>query len=91
MVKGLGALKVSLTKNGYFKVSEVIKKHPRDEILANIYGVYPGINIETAQIKGMLSYNDTTNELPEVWDEIKSHGNKAVDSLVFISIIYSSY
>jgi len=51
MTKGLDALKVSLTKNGYFKVSEVIKKHPRNEILANISGVIPGINIAAAQVK----------------------------------------
>ncbi|MAR92736.1 MAG: hypothetical protein CML06_17920 [Pseudomonadales bacterium] len=89
MAKGLDALKVSLTKNGYFKVAEVIKKHPRDEILDNIEGVYEGINIEAAQIKGMLSYNETTQEFPEVWDEVRHLGDKAIEALVFISIIYS--
>lgn len=89
MAKGLEALKVSLTKNGYFKVAEVIKKHPRNEILDNIEGVYEGINIEAAQIKGMLSYNETNNEFPEVWDEVRVLGDKAVEALVFISIIYS--
>jgi len=89
MAKGLEALKVSLTKNGYFKVSEVIKKHPRDEILANINGVYDGINLETAQIKAMLSFDDATNEFPEVWDEVRNMSDDAVDVLVFISIIYS--
>lgn len=89
MAKGLEALKVSLTKNGYFKVSEVIKKHPRNEILDNIEGVYEGINLETAQIKGMLSYDEATGDFPEVWDEIRNYDSKAVDALVFISIIYS--
>ncbi len=89
MVQGLDALKVSLTKNGYFKVADVIKKHPRNEILDNINGVYDGINIEAAQIKGMLSYDETTNEFPEVWDEVRQLGDEAVDALVFISIIYS--
>ena len=89
MIKGLEALKVSLTKNGYFKVSEVIKKHPREEILANINGVYDGINIADSQAKGMLSYNDRTHEFPEVWDEVRNLGSQAVDALVFISIIYS--
>ena len=69
MAKGLDALKVSLTKNGYFKVAEVIKKHPRNEILDNIEGVHEGINIEAAQVKGMLSYDESQNEFPEVWDE----------------------
>ncbi len=89
MAKGLDALKVSLTKNGYFKVAEVIKKHPRNEILDNIEGIYEGINIEAAQIKGMLSYNETMQEFPDVWDEVRSFGDKAVEALVFISIIYS--
>ncbi len=89
MAKGLDALKVSLTKNGYFKVAEVIKKHPRNEILDNIEGIYEGINIEAAQIKGMLSYNETTDEFPEMWDEIRPLGDKAIEALVFISIIYS--
>lgn len=89
MVKGLEALKVSLTKNGYFKVSEVVKKHPRDEILENITGVYSGVNLADSQVKGMLSYNDATHEFPEVWDEVRSISPEAVDALVFISIIYS--
>lgn len=89
MAKGLDALKVSLTKNGYFKVAEVIKRHPRDEILNNIHGVYDGINIEAAQIKGMLSFDESTNEFPDVWDEVRALGEKAVEALVFISIIYS--
>jgi len=89
MAKGLDALTVSLTKNGYFKVSEVIKNHSRGEILANINGVYDGINLADSQVKGMLSYDDATNEFPEVWDEVKRLGSEAVDALVFISIIYS--
>lgn len=89
MVKGLDALKVSLTKNGYYKVAEVIKKHPRDEIRENIEGVYDGINLEPAQIKGMLSYDEGSHEFPAVWDEVRLLGDQAVDALVFISIIYS--
>lgn len=89
MAKGLDALKVSLTKNGYFKVSEIIKNFPRGEILNNIGGTYQDINIEAAQIKGMLSFDADTNEFPEVWDEIKSYSPEAVDALVFISIIFS--
>ncbi|MGP4972298.1 hypothetical protein ACTXIP_01450 [Psychrobacter alimentarius] len=89
MTKGLNALVVSLTKNGYFKVAEIIKKHPKNEIIDNLCDVYDGINIDAAQIKVMLSYNDTTNEFPEVWDEVRTLGDSAVEALVFISIIYS--
>lgn len=89
MAKGLDALKVSLTKNGYFKVAEVIKRHPRNEILNNINGIYADINIEAAQIKGMLSYDESSQEFPDVWDEVRSLGDKAIEALVLISIIYS--
>lgn len=89
MAKGLDALKVSLTKNGYFKVAEVIKKHSREEILDNIESVYDGINIEAGQIKGMLSYDEQAREFPEVWDEVRMLGDEAIEALVFISIIYS--
>lgn len=89
MTKGLDALKVSLTKNGYLKVAEVIKQHPRTEILANINGVYPGINLNDGQIKGMLSFDSETGEFPEVWDEVKAYGADAIDALVLISVIYS--
>lgn len=89
MAKGLEALRVSLTKNGYFKVSEVIKNHSRNKILENISGVYPEINLETAQIKGMLSYDDDKGEFPEVWDEVREYDEKSIEALVFISIIFS--
>ena len=91
MVTGLEALRVSLTKNGYLKVAKIIKKHPRNEILDNIEGVYEGINIEAAQVKGMLSYDSTTQEFPEVWDEVRPLGDNAIEALVFISIIYSHH
>jgi len=65
---GLEALNVSLTKNGYFKVADVIEKHPRHEVLSNIRGRYPGINLDRAQIANMLSVDPVTKELPEEWD-----------------------
>lgn len=39
----------------------------------------------------MLSYDDTANEFPEVWDEVRALGNQAIEALVFISIIYSHH
>ena len=70
---GLDELKVSLTKNGYFKVAEVIAKHPRHEVLTNIRGRYTGINLDYAQIANMLSADPKTGELPEEWDEIRQY------------------
>lgn len=86
---GLQELKVSLTKNGYFKVAEIIKRHPRGEILDNLWGTHEGINLDRAQILKMLSGDEATEELPQVWDDVKALGPQAIEALTFISIIYS--
>jgi hypothetical protein len=88
---GLHELNVSLTKNGYFKVADVIEKHPRHEVLNNIRGTYVGINLDRAQIANMLSADSNTRELPEEWDEIRSYSKRAIDALVFISILFSHH
>ena len=88
---GLEALNVSLTKNGYFKVADVIEKHPRHEVLSNIRGRYPGINLDRAQIANMLSVDPVTKELPEEWDEIRNYDKRAIDAFVFISILFSHH
>ena len=88
---GLLELNVSLTKNGYFKVADVIAKHPHHEILNNIRGTYPGINLDRAQIAKMLSADPVTKELPEEWDEIRSYSKRAIDALVFLSILFSHH
>ena len=66
---GLHELNISLMKNGYFKVADVIEKHPCHEVLNNIRGKYVGINLDRAQIANMLSVDPNTKELPEEWDE----------------------
>ncbi|MDR5809535.1 hypothetical protein [Caballeronia sp. LZ019] len=88
-MSGLSNLTVSLTKNGYQKIADVIIKHPRHEILANIHGVHAGINLDRSQIFNMLSGNPITNELPEVWDEVRSFDEPQVRALTFIAILYS--
>jgi hypothetical protein len=88
---GLHELNVSLTKNGYFKVADVIAKHPRHEVLDNIRGTYATINLDRAQITNMLSADPITKELPEEWDEIRNYSKRAIDALVFISILFSHH
>jgi hypothetical protein len=89
---GLDELNVSLTKNGYFKVVDVIEKHPRHEVLANIRGRYTGINLDRAQIAKMLSADPVTRELPEEWDEIRNYSSKrAIEAFVFLSILFSHH
>lgn len=86
---GLKELRVSLTKNGFFKIAEIIKSFPKDQILANLGGQHQGIALDRAQILKMLSGDETTEELPQVWDDVKALGPEAVEALTFISIIYS--
>ena len=90
-MSGLHELNVSLTKNGYFKVADVIAKHPRHEVLNKIRGTYAGINLDRAQIANMLSADPNTKELPEEWDEIRNYSKRAIDALVFISILFSHH
>ena len=88
---GLDELKVSLTKNGYFKVADVIAKHPRHEVLDNIRGTYPDINLDRAQIVKMLSADLVTKELPEEWDEIRNYDKRAIEAFVFIAVLFSHH
>jgi hypothetical protein len=90
-MSGLHELNVSLTKNGYFKVADVIAKHPRHEVLNKIRSTYAGINLDRAQIANMLSADPSTKELPEEWDEIRNYSKRAIDALVFISILFSHH
>ncbi|NQV23008.1 MAG: hypothetical protein HQ518_01465 [Rhodopirellula sp.] len=88
-MSGLGELRVSLTKNGYYKVADVLKRHPRGEVLDNISGQYEGINLDRAQILNMLSGNESTGELPDEWDEVRVLGDRPVEVLTFIAILFS--
>jgi len=84
----LGKLRVSLTKNGYLKIADVVRRHPRWEVLDNIRGVYRGINLVRSQV-GNIMGEDLTGELPEFWDEIRSHSDHALDAFVLVAIIMS--
>lgn len=84
----LQKLGVSLTKNGYLKIADVVKKHPRWEVLDNVKGVYRGINLARSQAANILG-EDLGGELPEFWDEIRSHGSQAIDAFTLVAIIMS--
>ncbi|OHX11546.1 hypothetical protein BI347_17960 [Chromobacterium sphagni] len=88
-MSGLGELKVSLTKNGFQKIADLIIAHPRNEILQNIRGVYEGVNLDEAQVVNILSGDQKTRELPDVWDDIRPFGENQVRALTFIAILYS--
>lgn len=84
----LSKLKVSLTKNGYHKVWELIKELPIEEVLSKTDGGLGHIHIEQAQARGMLS-GQRNNVLPAVWQNVKSFDDESIKHLVFIAIIFS--
>jgi 5-methylcytosine-specific restriction protein B len=84
MNKGLEGHTVSLTKNGYFKLINLIKKYPSSEILDHL----DEIKLDHTQARKMLAGNKS-NVLPTVWDQIKSHDQKSISSLLLFSIIFS--
>jgi hypothetical protein len=86
---GLDDLRVSLTKNGFFKIAAVILAHPRNEVLQHIGGTPPDPQLDRAQIVNMLSGDLTIAALPDVWDRVRVFGEPAVNALVLIAIIFS--
>ncbi len=85
----LNRLKVSLTKNGYLKIAEVLKRHPRWEVLDNVYGVYRGVNVVRSQASNIMDEEGLSGEVPEHWDEIRSLGSEAIEAFTFVAVILS--
>ena len=72
-------------------MADVIEKHPRQEVLDNINGTYPGIKLNRAQLAKMLSADPATEELPEEWDEIRKYSKRSIEAFTFISILFSHH
>jgi 5-methylcytosine-specific restriction protein B len=84
MASGLNGHTVSLTKNGYFKLSELIPKYSKMEILNHL----DEIKLDFEQARKMLAGN-SRNVLPDAWDEVKKFDTSAQYALLLVSIIYS--
>ena len=84
MTKGLEGHTVSLTKNGYFKLIELIDKYPSTEILNHL----DEIKLDYTQARKMLA-GSNSNILPTVWDEIQPFEQEAKYALLLFSIIFS--
>ena len=84
MAIGLEGHTVSLTKNGYFKLAELIKKYPSQEILSHL----DEISLDFTQARKMLAGN-SKDELPSAWDKVKEYDESSQYALLLISIIYS--
>ena len=89
MMIDLDRLGVSLTKNGYLKIAELVKAHSRFAILDNCEGVHPGINIVPNQVFKILSADPRTGDVPEVWDEIREYGDAAIECFTLVAVIFS--
>jgi hypothetical protein len=86
----LKKLRVSLTKHGAHKVAEIIKSFPAEEVLNNIAGGFRDIVINEAQTRKNLSISDDGN-VPEIWNKARELGDREVENLVLIAIIFSHF
>src|SRR5260370_4906142 len=85
----LDSLRVSLTKNGFFKVAELLRMHASDQILDRVGGEHPGINLVASQIANMLDADPRTGLAPAYWDEIRALGDHAVDAFTVVAMLFS--
>jgi hypothetical protein len=85
----LSRLRVSLTKNGYFKVAELLKVYSRWEVLEHLGGEHPGIDIQPSQIRNIMDQSPTTDEVPEFWDLIRGYGPQAIDAFTLTATMFS--
>lgn len=83
-------LRVSLTKNGYLKGSELVQLHPANEILDNVRGVHRGINLVKSQVANILGA-DASGNVPSYWDVIRKYKPETVDAFFFVAIIFSHH
>ncbi|MDZ4784616.1 MAG: hypothetical protein SGJ02_00935 [bacterium] len=84
MAKGLDGHTVSLTKNGYFKLIDLIDKYQSSEILNHL----DEIKLDYTQARKMLA-GSNSNVLPTVWDDIKKFEQEDKYALLLFSIIFS--
>ena len=87
----LRRLRVSLTKNGYMKIAELIRRHPRWDVLQHLEGCHRGINLKRSQASNILGADPFTGQLPAYWDEIRQYSEKAIDAFVFVAIVLSHH
>lgn len=85
----LTTLRVSLTKNGAFKIAELVKMYPGSEVLDHVSGEHAGINVVRSQIANMMDADIRTGLAPAYWDDIREHGHHAIDALTVVAMLFS--
>jgi hypothetical protein len=89
-VTNLNKLVVSLTKHGAHKVAELLDKVQPDEVIQNTWGIFPGIKIDAAQARKVLSASEK-GRLPEVWHAAKKAGRPTINAIVLLAIVFSHH
>jgi hypothetical protein len=80
---------VSLTKNGVFKVAELVKMYPGSQVLDHVWGDHVGINVVRSQIANMMDADIRTGLAPAYWDDIRQHGEHAIDAFTVVAMLFS--
>ncbi len=88
-MNGLQNLTVSLTKNGFNKIGDVLTQVPANQLLDNLDGQVNGAHIDSAQVKAMLNFDEATGTFPALWDNIRTLGVDAVQKCVFVAVVFS--
>ncbi|MEN6366096.1 MAG: hypothetical protein ABFC88_04710 [Thermoguttaceae bacterium] len=84
----LDNLRVSLTKNGYLKVAEIVAAYPSDTMLDHCSGDIHGVNLVRSQVANILCA-DTTGMVPAFWDEVRQHDRPTIRAFVLVAIIFA--
>jgi hypothetical protein len=87
----LEKLRVSLTKNGYLKIAEVVRERPSHEILNHAYGSLDGVNLQRSQVRSILSADPISEVVPSFWDDIRAHGDQLIKAFTFLAIVFSHH
>src|SRR6185503_5774547 len=86
----LRELNVSLTKHGAHKISTLLMKYDKDDVLNHLSGAEAGINIELAQARKTLAV-DRNGNVPTFWRRAQRRGSETLHALVLLAIIFSHH
>jgi len=85
------SLTVSLTKNGYLKIADVVAAFPRHEVLEHLRGARPGVNLVASQVANILCADPRNDMPPSCWDGIRQHDRATIRAFTFLAILFSHH
>jgi len=84
-------LRVSLTKNGYFKIAWLLRHYSRFDVLDHVYGDVRGVNLAKSQVANMLDVDMVSGEIPEYWDQARVRGEHELDAFCVLAMLFSHH